>query len=61
VSGEIASRIGDGFVLGRSALLPVKGKTEPVRVVEVLAPAEDVEVPAASASGEALPETDASR
>jgi adenylate cyclase len=37
ISREIADRIGDGFVLGRSATLPVKGRQQPVEVVEVLA------------------------
>src|SRR5262249_54901408 len=40
VSGEIAARLrlDDGFHLGRTALLPVKGKTDPVQVVEILPP-----------------------
>ncbi|HEY4212391.1 MAG TPA: adenylate/guanylate cyclase domain-containing protein [Steroidobacteraceae bacterium] len=37
VSKEIATRLGPRFVLGRSALLPVKGRTEPIEVVELLA------------------------
>ncbi|MEP7243605.1 MAG: adenylate/guanylate cyclase domain-containing protein [Gammaproteobacteria bacterium] len=37
VSRQIASRLGPEFELGRTALLPVKGKTQPVEVVEVLA------------------------
>ncbi len=37
VSAEIASRLGAGFRLGRTASLPVKGRTDPVQVVEVLA------------------------
>jgi class 3 adenylate cyclase len=36
VSGEIASRLGAGFTLGRTESLPVKGKTDPVQVVEIL-------------------------
>jgi adenylate cyclase len=36
VSKEIAARLGCAFVLGRTALLPVKGKSQPVEVVEVL-------------------------
>ena len=36
VSKEIAGRLGPQFVLGRTALLPVKGKSRPVEVVEVL-------------------------
>ena len=36
VSKEIAGRLGPEFVLGRTALLPVKGKSRPVEVVEVL-------------------------
>jgi class 3 adenylate cyclase len=38
VSAEIAARLGPGFTLGRTASLPVKGKTGPVQVVEVLTP-----------------------
>jgi adenylate cyclase len=38
VSKEIASRLGPEFSLGRAALLPVKGKVQPIEVVEVLAP-----------------------
>jgi len=37
VSKEIATRLGSEFVLGRVALLPIKGKSQPVEVVEVLA------------------------
>ncbi|HEY3785811.1 MAG TPA: adenylate/guanylate cyclase domain-containing protein [Steroidobacteraceae bacterium] len=37
VSNEVATRLGPQFVLGRSALLSVKGRGQPVRVVEVLA------------------------
>jgi len=36
VSKEIAGRLGPEFVLGRTALLPVKGTSRPVEVVEVL-------------------------
>ncbi len=36
VSKQIAVRLGPEFVLGRTALLPVKGKSRPVEVVEVL-------------------------
>jgi adenylate cyclase len=36
VSREIASQLGETFVLGRSATLPVKGRKQPVEVVEVL-------------------------
>jgi len=36
VSGEIASRLGGEFTLGRTESLPVKGKTDPVKVVEIL-------------------------
>ncbi|HKZ72915.1 MAG TPA: adenylate/guanylate cyclase domain-containing protein, partial [Steroidobacteraceae bacterium] len=39
VSNDIATRLGDGFVLGRTAVLPVKGRRQPVEVVEVLAAA----------------------
>jgi adenylate cyclase len=38
VSGEIATRLGAEFQLGRTEWLPVKGKTEPVQVVEILPP-----------------------
>jgi adenylate cyclase len=37
VSREIAARLGPQFQLGRAVLLPVRGKTQPVEVVEVLA------------------------
>ncbi len=37
VSGAIASRLGPAFLRGRTATLPVKGRTEPVDVVEILA------------------------
>jgi adenylate cyclase len=37
VTKDIAARLGPEFEFGRSALLPVKGKKEPVEVVEVLA------------------------
>jgi len=36
VSTETAARLGPGFTLGRAAVLPVKGKEQPVEVVEVL-------------------------
>jgi adenylate cyclase len=36
VSGEVASRLNAEFQLGRTESLPVKGKTEPVQVVEIL-------------------------
>ncbi len=36
VSAEIASQLGTAFMLGRSAALPVKGRTQSVEVVEVL-------------------------
>src|SRR6185312_2717676 len=39
VSGEIASRLNAEFRLGRTESLPVKGKTDPVQVVEILPPA----------------------
>ena len=47
VSREIASRLGDGFVLGRTATLVVKGKRQPVEVVEVLSAADSKERAAA--------------
>jgi len=37
VSKDIAARLGPEFVMGRAALLPVKGRAQPVEVVEVLA------------------------
>jgi adenylate cyclase len=37
VSKQIATRLGPEFVLGRTAQLPVKGRAQPVEVVEVLA------------------------
>ena len=36
VSTDISTRLGPAFALGRAATLPVKGKTQPVQVVEVL-------------------------
>ncbi len=36
VFGEIASRLNGEFRLGRMESLPVKGKTDPVQVVEIL-------------------------
>ena len=36
VSSEISARLSAAFTLGRAATLPVKGKTQPVQVVEVL-------------------------
>jgi adenylate cyclase len=36
VSRELAMRLGPEFVLGRAALLPVKGKAHPIEVVELL-------------------------
>jgi adenylate cyclase len=37
VSKDIAAHLGPQFLLGRAALLPVKGRAQPVQVVEVLA------------------------
>jgi adenylate cyclase len=37
VSRDIAAHLGPQFLLGRAALLPVKGRAQPVEVVEVLA------------------------
>jgi adenylate cyclase len=37
VSRQIAARLSTGFSLGRTALLPVKGRAQPVEVIEVLA------------------------
>jgi adenylate cyclase len=39
VSGEIAAYLDASFTVGRMELLPVKGKTDLVRVVEILPPA----------------------
>ena len=36
VSKDIATRLGPAFVLGRTSELPVKGRSQPVEVVEVL-------------------------
>lgn len=36
ISAATAARLGPGFLLGRTAALAVKGKAQPVRVVEVL-------------------------
>jgi adenylate cyclase len=36
VSRDIAARLGPGFTLGRTSELPVKGRSQPVEVVEVL-------------------------
>ncbi|MFL6600955.1 MAG: hypothetical protein ACJ8R9_06445 [Steroidobacteraceae bacterium] len=36
-SRDIAAHLGPQFLLGRTALLPVKGRVQPVEVVEVLA------------------------
>jgi class 3 adenylate cyclase len=36
ISKDIAAQLGDEFVLGRTAALPVKGKKLPVEVVEVV-------------------------
>ena len=36
VSRDVATRLGPKFVFGRSALLPVKGRTDPIEVVELL-------------------------
>ena len=47
VSRELAARLGPQFVLGRTAELAVKGKKQPVEVVEILSQAE---VPAALSS-----------
>ena len=45
ISQETASRLDASFVFGRTAMFPVKGKTQPVQVVEVLGnePAEPVQ------------------
>jgi adenylate cyclase len=37
ISRDIAARLGSQFVLGRIARLPVKGRAQPVEVIEVLA------------------------
>ena len=38
VSKDIAARLGPGFRLGKTSELPVKGRTQPVEVVEILTP-----------------------
>jgi adenylate cyclase len=46
VSRDLAARLGPEFSLGRAALLPVKGRAQPVEVVEVLAcPAAEPDAP----------------
>jgi adenylate cyclase len=37
VSRDISAQLGPSFTLGRTASMPVKGKSQPVEVVEVLA------------------------
>ncbi len=41
LSEATATQLGPGFLLGRTAVLPVRGKAQPVRVVEVLGYASD--------------------
>jgi adenylate cyclase len=41
LSEATAAQLGPGFLLGRTAALPVRGKAQPVRVVEVLGYASD--------------------
>jgi adenylate cyclase len=36
VSKEISAQLGAAFVRGRNAMLPVKGKTQPIEVIEIL-------------------------
>lgn len=48
VSETTAARLGQNFVLGRTAVLPVKGKGKPVRVVEVLSYEPHQQTPAQS-------------
>ncbi len=50
VSSEISARLGPEFVLGRTATLPVKGKKQPIEVVEVLGLAPDMSHPQARSS-----------
>ncbi len=38
VSRDIAARLGPEFILGRTGQLPVKGRSQPVEVVEILSP-----------------------
>jgi len=40
VSQTTASKLGQAFTLGRTAILAVKGKEKPVQVVEILGSAE---------------------
>ncbi|HKU16250.1 MAG TPA: adenylate/guanylate cyclase domain-containing protein [Steroidobacteraceae bacterium] len=48
VSREIAAQLGPAFALGRTATLPVKGKSQPVEVVEVVSLCQPVDSSAAS-------------
>ena len=43
VSRNIAEQLGPGFALGRTASMPVKGKSQPVEVVEVLSLCQQVD------------------
>jgi adenylate cyclase len=43
VSRNIAEQLGPGFTLGRTASMPVKGKSQPVEVVEVLSLCQQVD------------------
>ena len=36
VTDTTAARLGDQFAFGKQAVLPVKGKSEPIRVIEIL-------------------------
>jgi adenylate cyclase len=51
VSSDIAARLGPTFTLGRTDQLPVKGRTQPVQVVEILPPP-DGDSPPAPATAE---------
>jgi adenylate cyclase len=44
VSRDIANHLGGSFVIGRSATLPVKGRRQPVEVVEILSESGDARV-----------------
>ena len=43
VSGDVAAQLGPGFKLGCTASMPVKGKSQPVQVVEVLSLCQQVD------------------
>jgi adenylate cyclase len=60
VSEATAARLGPNFLLGRTTVLPVRGKEKPVRVVEVLAHEPEHHTPARLPRGHGAP-TDSKR